>query len=189
MFTNIPGLNIIAPSIPSIMKGLLKSAIPGNDPVLVFEDFNLYGNEEVVSADPKELIELAKADVKRSGKDITIASIAGCLPQVLAAADKLALEGIITEVIALRTLVPLDKQKILKSVEKTGRLIIVDYANLTNSVASEIAAIVADEGFVDLKNPIRHICTKNINIPFSSALKKMFYPCKEEIVSCVKELL
>lgn len=189
MFMNIPGLKIIAPSTPSDMKGLLKSAIRDNDPVLVFEDFNLYKNEETVSEDPHNLIALGKADIKKEGSDITIVSIAGCLPEVLAAADEMETEGITIEVIDPRTLVPLDKETILKSVAKTGRLIVVDYAHLSNSVASEIAAIVAEEGFENLKKPIRRICTKDINIPFCPELERELYPSKEKIVSCVKELL
>lgn len=189
MFMNCPGLKIITPSTPDDAKGLLKSAIRDNDPVLIFEDVNLYQEKGLVNSDPDYLIPLGKADIKRHGEDVTIISIAGCLPQVLAAAEELALEGISAEVIDPRTLVPLDKQTILKSVAKTGRLVIVDYGCRTNSAASEIAAIIGEEAFESLRRPIRRVTTPDVHIPFSPALEKPLYPRKDGIVAAVKDVL
>jgi acetoin:2,6-dichlorophenolindophenol oxidoreductase subunit beta len=188
-FMNVPGLKILAPSTPADMKGLMKSAIRDDDPVLIFEDINLWPKKESVSTDPDYLIPIGLAEVKRVGSDVTIISVAGCLPAVLDAADVLRLQGISVEVIDPRTLVPLDKETILKSVGKTGRLVIVDNSHRTNSVASEIAAVVAGEGFDSLRKPIQRVTTPEVHIPYSAALEKPLYPNKERIVDAVKRIL
>jgi pyruvate dehydrogenase E1 component beta subunit len=187
-FMNVPGLKIVAPSTPADMKGLLKAAIRDDDPVIVFEDTNLWTKKERVPTDVDFLVPIGSADVKRSGTDVTIVSIAGCLPKALAAADALAKEGISAEVIDPRTLVPLDKETILRSVAKTGRLVIVDNSHRTGSVASEIAAVVAEEGFESLRRPIQRVATPDVQIPFSAALEKSLYPSKEAIVAAVMRL-
>lgn len=189
MFMNVPGLKVITPSTPADMKGLLKSAIRDDDPVLVFEDYNIYSDIESVSTDTNFLIPIGSADIKKEGSDVTIVSISGCLPQVLAATEKLEQEGISAEVIDPRTLVPLDKETILNSVRKTGRLVIVDCAHRTNSAASEIAAVVAEEAFESLKQPIQRVTTPDVHIPFSPVLEKPLYPNKESICSAVKNTL
>ena len=188
-FMNSPGLKIIVPSTPADMKGLLKSAIRDDDPVLVFEDVNLWAKKELVSTDPDALIPIGKADIKKPGDDVTIVSIGACLPKVLAAANVLEQDGISVEVIDPRTLVPLDKESIIKSVCKTGRLIIVDNAHQTNSAASEIAAMVAEQAFEYLRKPIQRLTTPDVHIPFSPALEKPLYPNKDGIVSAVKNIL
>jgi len=188
-FMNVPGLKIVAPATPSDMKGLLKSAIRDDDPVLVFEDINLWTKKERVSLDVDHLVPIGLADVKRGGSDVTIVSIAGCLPRALAAAEELALEGISSEVIDPRTLVPLDVETILRSVAKTGRLVIADNSHRTNSVASEIAAIVSEEGFESLRKPIVRVTTPAVHIPYSAVLEKPLYPSKERIVAAVKKIL
>lgn len=171
------------------MKGLLKSAIRDNDPVLIFEDVNLWGKKRLVPTDPNHLIPIGKADIKKSGSDITIVTISGCLPKVLAAAQSLEKQGVSVEVIDSRTLVPLDKNTITKSVSKTGRLIIVDNAHKTNSVASEISAIVAEEAFESLRKPIQRETTPNVHIPFCPALEKPLYPSKESIIAAANKIL
>ena len=187
-FMNVPGLKILAPSTPSDMKGLMKSAIRDDDPVLLFEDINLWTKKELVPTDPDFLIPIGQADVKKAGSDVTIVAIAGCVPKALAAADILGKEGISAEVIDPRTLVPLDKETILRSVAKTGRLVIVDNSHRTNSVASEIAAVVAEEGFESLRKPIQRVTTPAVHIPFSAALEKALYPSKESIVAAVRRI-
>jgi pyruvate/2-oxoglutarate/acetoin dehydrogenase E1 component len=189
LFMNIPGLKILAPSTPSDMKGLMKSAIRDDDPVLIFEDINLWTKKERVPIDPDYLIPIGQADVKRVGTDVTIVSIAGCLPAALAAADALGKEGISAEVIDPRTLVPLDEETLLKSVAKTGRAVIVDNSHRIGSVASEIAAIIAEEGFAGLKSPILRVTTPQVHIPYSQALEPQLYPSKESIVSAVRRVL
>lgn len=188
-FMNVPGLKIIAPSTPSDMKGLMKSAIRDDDPVLVFEDINLWTKKEKVSTDPNFLIPIGKADVKRAGQDVTVVSIAGCLPKVMAAAEEAAAEGISMEVIDPRTLVPLDKETILNSVAKTGRLVIVDNSHRVNSVASEIAAVVAEEGFESLRQPIQRVTTPSVHIPYSAALEKPLYPNKDAVLAAVRRVM
>lgn len=188
-FMNVPGLKILAPATPADMKGLMKSAIRDDDPVLVFEDINLWTRKEWVSIDPDYLVPIGKADIKRAGTDVTIVSIAGCLPKALAAAEALEKEGISAEVIDPRTLVPLDQDTVLRSVAKTGRLVIVDLSHRVCSVASEIAAVVAEEGFGNLRKPIQRVTTPEVHIPYSPVLEKSLYPSAEGIVAAVRRLL
>lgn len=187
-FMNVPGLKILAPSTPADMKGLLKSAIRDDDPVLVFEDINLWTKKEAVPTDPNVLVPIGKADVKRAGRDVTVVSIAGCLPKVIAAAEQAEAEGISVEVIDPRTLVPLDTETLLTSVTKTGRLVIVDNSHRINSVASEIAAVVAEEGFHSLRQPIQRVTTPAVHIPFSAALEKPLYPNKDAILAAIRRV-
>lgn len=189
LFMNAPGLKIIAPATPSDMKGLMKSAIRDNDPVLIFEDNNLWTSKESVPTDPDYLVPIGKADIKREGTDLTLVTISGCLKPGLAAAKALALEGISVEVVDPRTLVPLDKDTIMQSVAKTGRLVVVDNANRTCNAAAEIAATVAEEGFESLKKPIRRLSTPDVHIPFSPVLEKTLYPTKESIMAAIRELV
>jgi pyruvate dehydrogenase E1 component beta subunit len=186
---NVPGLKIVAPATPADMKGLLKAAVRDDDPVLVFEDMNLWTRKEQVSTDPDLLVPIGKADVKRGGGDVTIVSIAGCLPKALAAADALQGEGISAEVIDLRTLLPLDTETLLKSLSKTGRVVIVDNSHRTGSVASEVSAVMSEEGFESLRAPIRRVTTPAVQIPYSAALEKPLYPSAERIVAAVKSIL
>jgi pyruvate dehydrogenase E1 component beta subunit len=189
MFMNAPGLKVIAPTSPGDMKGLLKSAVRDDDPVVVFEDSTLWPTKEEVSTDPEKLVPIGTADVKRAGSDITIVAIAGAMKATLAAAMALEAEGISVEVVDPRTLVPLDKETIIASVAKTGRVIAVDNANRTCNAAAEIAAMVAEEAFEYLKRPIRRLSTPDIHVPFSPVLEKSLYPQKEQIVAAVKQLL
>lgn len=188
-FMNVPGLKIVAPATPSDMKGLLKAAIRDDDPVLVFEDMNLWTKKEPVPTDPDFLVPIGKAEVKRTGSEVTLVSIAGCLPRVMAAADALLAEGISAEVIDLRTLVPLDTETLLTSLAKTGRVVIVDNSHRTGSVASEVSAVLSEEGFHRLRAPIRRVTTPAVQIPYSAALEKPLYPSKERIVAAAKSLM
>jgi acetoin:2,6-dichlorophenolindophenol oxidoreductase subunit beta len=188
-FLNVPGLKVLAPATPADMKGLMKSAIRDDDPVLVFEDMNLWTKRERVPTDPDFLVPIGKADVKREGTDVTIVSIAGCLPRVLAAADALQGEEISAEVVDLRTLVPLDAETLLNSLAKTGRAVIVDNSHRTGSVASEVSAVMSEEGFRTLRAPIQRVTTPDVQIPYSAALEKPLYPSRERIVAAVKRIL
>jgi len=188
-FMNVPGLKIVAPATPTDMKGLLKSAIRDDDPVLVFEDINLWGKKEKVPTDPDFLIPIGKADIKRIGTDITFVSVAGCLPKVISAADALAKENISAEVVDLRTLLPLDKETLLRSVAKTGRVVIVDNSHRVNSVASEISAVICEEAFESLKKPIQRVTTPEVHIPYSAVLEKPLYPDKDRIIAAAKRIL
>jgi len=189
MFMNAPGLKVVAPATPADMKGLLKSAIRDDDPVMVFEDNDLWFRRGPCPADPDFLVPIGVADVKRAGGDLTIVSVAGCLPHALGAADVLAAEGVEAEVIDVRTLVPLDRETILRSVAKTGRLVVVDYAHRTCGAAAEIAAIVAEEGFESLRRPIQRVTTPDVNIPFAPALEKPLYPSAARIAAAARRIL
>jgi acetoin:2,6-dichlorophenolindophenol oxidoreductase subunit beta len=159
MFMGVPGLKIILPSTPYDVKGLLKSAVREGDPVICFEDGMLWGLKGQV---PEEeyLIPLGVADIKREGTDVTVVA-----------------------------LVPLDKSMILKSVSKTGRLIVVEVAHRTCGAAAEIAAIVAEEGFWDLKAPIKRLAVPDVQIPFSPPLEQILYPDARKIVSAIQEVM
>lgn len=187
-FMNVPGLKIVAPSTPADMLGLMKSAIRDDDPVLVFEDVNLWNRKERVPTDPDYLVPIGRADVKREGKDVTVVAIAGCVPRALEVAQALEREGISVEVLDPRTLVPLDRESILRSVAKTGRLVIADNSHRTNSVAAEIAAVVAEEGFEHLRKPIQRVTTPDVHIPYSAALEKPLYPSRESIMAAVRRI-
>ncbi len=184
MFMNMPGLKIAIPSNPASAKGLLKSAIRDNDPVMFFEDNNLMGMRGEVS-DTDEIIPFGEAEVLREGSDVTIVAIAGMVRASLAVAENLESDGISVEVVDPRTIVPLDKKTILESVEKTGRLVVVDPAHQSCSVASEISSIVAQEGFWSLQAPIQRVASLDCHFPFSPALEKYVFPNEEDIEQAV----
>jgi pyruvate dehydrogenase E1 component beta subunit len=184
MFMNVPGLKIMVPSTPSDAKGLLRTAIDLNDPVLTFEACILWGLKEEVQ-DDEYWIPFGVARTHREGTDVTIVAISSSVQEALAAANELAEKGISVEVIDPRTLVPLDKQAILNSVAKTGRLVVVEPAHRTCGAAGEISAIVAEEVFDSLKAPIVRLTAPDMQIPFSPALEKQMYPNKQQIIDAV----
>jgi pyruvate/2-oxoglutarate/acetoin dehydrogenase E1 component len=188
MFMNMPGLKIIVPSNPADMKGLLKQSIRDNDPCIVFEDGTLFGMRGEVP-DNQDAIPFGKARVVREGTDATIVAIAGAVGHAERAADELSNEGVSVEIIDPRTLVPLDKKAILDSVEKTGRLIIADPAHKVCSAASEIASIVAQEGFWSLQAPIQKVAAEQIHIPYTPSLESLVYPNPEKIKAAVRTTL
>jgi acetoin:2,6-dichlorophenolindophenol oxidoreductase subunit beta len=185
---SIPGLKIVVPSGPADVKGLLKSAIREDNPVVVFEATALgRAKEEVPEGD--YLVPIGKAAIKRPGKDVTLVAIGPMVPKALAAAQKLAADGIEAEVLDPRTLVPLDHDAILESVAKTNRLVIADEAHLCGSAASEIAAMVADKGFDLLDAPIKRVAALDFPIPFSPPLEKAVIPSADRIEKTIRDLL
>lgn len=189
MFMNMPGLKIIAPSNARDMKGLLKAAIRDDDPVLSFEDSTCWTVKSEVPDDADFLIPLGKGEVKREGTDVTVIAIAGAVNIALKAADKLKAEGISVEVVDPRTLVPLDRDIILRSVRKTGRAICVDPAHKTCSAASEIAATIAEEAFEALRAPVVRVTTPDTHLPFSPHIEKPLYPSVERIMDAARRLV
>lgn len=185
MFMNMPGFKIVAPSTPYDAKGLLKSAIRDQNPVLCFEDANLWTSRGPV---PEEeyLVPIGVADIKREGEDVTIVAISGSVPMALAAAETLAQSGISTEVLDPRTLVPLDTDAILRSVAKTGRVVIADPAHRTCGAASEISARVAEQGFESLRAPIARVTAPDVHVPYSPPLEEGMYPTAQRIVAAVE---
>ena len=193
MFMNMPGLKIIVPSNPADMKGLLKTAIRDDDPCIVFEDGTLAGARgdvpEKNSQGDDYLVPFGQAKISRPGSDCTVVAIGGMVNQSLAAAKELEADGVSVEVVDPRTLVPLDRSTILSSVEKTGRLVIVDPATRVCSAASEIASVVAQEGFWSLQAPIMKVASEQVHVPYSPALEKLVYPTKDKIVAAVQQTL
>jgi acetoin:2,6-dichlorophenolindophenol oxidoreductase subunit beta len=187
-FMGIPGIKIIAPSNPYDMKGLMKAAIRDDDPVLSFEDGNLWMTRGDVP-DHEFVVPIGKADVKRQGSDVTVFAVAGSVAHALEAAQQVARDGVSVEVIDPRTIKPLDTAAVLESVRKTGRFISVDPAHKSCSVASEIAATVAEEGFWDLKAPVRRITTPDIHIPFASSMERGLYPTAQRIVEAILQTM
>ena len=188
MFMNLPGIKIALPTTPYDVKGLFKTAIRDDNPVIFFYHAALGGSRGEVP-DEEYTIPLGVADVKRVGSDVTIVAIGWMVQQSLKAADALAKEGVSVEVIDPRSLAPLDMETILQSVAKTGRLVVVDEARLPCSAASEISASVAQDGFLSLKAPIERVTTPNVPIPFSPPLEKAVVPNPERIIAAVKRVV
>jgi pyruvate/2-oxoglutarate/acetoin dehydrogenase E1 component len=187
-YYHVPGLKLVMPSTPYDAKGLLKSAIRDNDPVIFIEHKLLYMQKGFVP-EAEYTIELGRADIKRPGQDVTIITWSAMVPKSLAGAEELAADGIDVEVIDLRTLVPLDKQSILESVRKTERCLIVQEAVRRGGVASDIASIIQEEAFDYLDSPIKILAGHNTPIPFNLNLEKASVPQQDDIVAAVKQLI
>ena len=190
MFMNLAGLKIILPSTPYDMKGLLKSAIRDDNPVIAFESSRLMGFKGEVPEDDYT-IPIGKADVKRKGTDVTIVAIAWLVHEALAAAEMLAKEGISAEVVDPRSLFPLDTETIRASVQKTGRLVIADEAGPTAGASAEIAALATEDPdtFASLKAPIKRVCALQVPIPYSPILEDHVFPDRHKIIDGVKVVL
>ncbi|GIM46958.1 pyruvate dehydrogenase subunit beta [Collibacillus ludicampi] len=188
MFTHIPGIKVVVPSTPADAKGLLLASIADNDPVVFFEDKTLYNMKGEVP-EGHYIIPLGKADIKREGSDLTIVAIGKQVHTALQAAEMLAKKGIEIEVVDPRSLSPLDEETILASVEKTNRLIVIDEANPRCSVATDIAALVADKGFDLLDGPIKRITAPHTPVPFSPVLEDLYLPTPEKVIQTVSELI
>ncbi|MCM3151634.1 alpha-ketoacid dehydrogenase subunit beta [Priestia megaterium] len=188
LFTSIPGLKVVVPSNPYDAKGLLLAAIEDNDPVIFFEDKTLYNMKGEVP-EGYYTIPLGKADVKREGTDLTIVAIGKQVNTALTAADQLFHKGIDVEVVDPRSLSPFDEETILSSVEKTNRLIVIDEANPRCSIATDIAALVADKGFDMLDAPIKRITAPHTPVPFSPPLEDIYLPTPQKVIEVVSELL
>ncbi|GEP40019.1 pyruvate dehydrogenase subunit beta [Nocardioides psychrotolerans] len=188
MFMNVPGLKIVVPSTPYDAKGLLRAAVDSDDPVLIFEACTLWGTKGEVPEEEYS-IPFGVANILRPGTDVTIVAISSAVPEAVAAAEELALSGISAEVIDPRTLVPLDKETIISSVQRTGRLVVADPAHRTCSAAAEISAIVAEEAFESLRAPIIRVTTPDTQIPFSPALEKQLYPSRTTIADAVRTVV
>ncbi len=185
---SIPGLKVVFPSTPGDAKGLLKSAIQDDNPVVFFEHKVLYETQGEV---PEEdyVIPLGKADIKREGDDATVVATGMLVKKALAAAEELAKEGIEIEVIDPRTLVPLDKETILNSIDKTGRAIIATEETKRGSFASEVAAVISEEGLFSLEAPVLRVCSKDTPVPFSTVLEQAYLPDTKDIIYAVQSTI
>jgi acetoin:2,6-dichlorophenolindophenol oxidoreductase subunit beta len=187
-FMSVPGLKIVVPSNPYDMKGLLKSAIRDNNPVLVFEHMGL-GRMKGQIPEEDYTVPIGKGEVKREGKDITVVAIGFMVSKALAAAKKLEQEGISVEVVDPRSLIPLDEEIILNSVGKTHKVLIVDEGHLRAGAAAEIAAVIADKGFDFLDAPVKRLTAPDVPIPFSPPMEKFVLPDEAKIITAIKELV
>ena len=187
-FMHVPGLWVAVASTPYDAKGLLKTAIRGDNPVMFFEHKLLYPVKGAVP-DEEFTVPFGVADVKREGEDVSVVATFYMVHKALAAAEELAKQGISAEVVDPRTLVPLDKQAIVKSVKKTGRLVIVTEDCKTAGVSAEIAAIVAEEALDYLDAPIRRVAEPDTPIPFSPPLEQFVLPNEKSIVKAVREIV
>jgi len=187
-FVHTPGLKVVYPSTAYDAKGLLKSAIRDNNPVLFFEHKFLYRRIKEEIPEDEFTVPLGKAVVRRSGNDMTIISYAAMAHVALEAAEALAQQGIDAEVIDLRTLLPLDRETILASVKKTNKLLIVHEDTRTGGIAGEIAAIVCENAFHDLDGPIARVTALDTPVPYAPPLEEWFLPNKEKVVAAATEL-
>jgi acetoin:2,6-dichlorophenolindophenol oxidoreductase subunit beta len=190
MYMNVPGLKIILPSTPYDVKGLLKTALRENNPVISFEAFRLAGMKGEVP-EAEYFMPFGQACIRREGKDATVVALAKMVHESLDAAQDLAAEGISVEVIDPRTLVPFDKSTVLKSVQKTGRLVVVDEACQTCSAAAEVIAFVTSdkETFKKLRAAPARVCGLDIPIPFSPPMEKYALPDKNKIIQAIREVV
>ena len=184
MLWNTPGLEIVLPSTPRDVKGLFKTAVRSNNPTIFIGHPRLFEVKGEVSRDNYE-IPFGQAEIKREGKDVTVVATSLMVQRAIQAAAKLEQQGIDVEIVDPRTLVPLDKNAILRSVEKTGRLIVADECHKSCGVGAEFAAIVAEEGFGFLKAPIRRVATPDVPVPFSRSMEAYIEPSAEKIVEAV----
>ncbi len=188
-FMHCPGVRIAYPATPADAKGLLKSAIRDNNPVIFLEHELLYNSKGEVPEDPDFLIPLGLAEVKRPGEQITIVAYARMTILALQAAEELAKEGISCEVLDLRSLAPLDEASILASVRKTGRAVVVEECWRTCGLGAEISSRIFENCFDTLKAPVRRVSGLDVPMPYSRKIEKLCIPRMETIVQAVREVL
>jgi pyruvate dehydrogenase E1 component beta subunit len=187
-FMHVPGLFVAMPSTPYDAKGLLKTAIRGNNPVFFCEHKLLY---PAVGEVPEEeyTIPFGVADVKREGSDVSVVATSYMVHKALRVAEAFQKEGLNVEVIDLRTLTPLDRQAIVKSVKKTGRIVIVSEDCRTAGVGAEVAAVVAEKALDYLDAPVKRVCEPDTPIPFSPPLEQYVIPDEKRITKAIKEVM
>jgi acetoin:2,6-dichlorophenolindophenol oxidoreductase subunit beta len=185
---HIPGLKVALPATPADAKGLMKTAIRDDNPVVVIEDKMDYAVKGEVPDDDDFTIPFGVADVKREGEDVTVIATSSMVRVALAAAELLAADGISVEVVDPRTLVPLDRDGIVRSVEKTGRAIVVDEGHQSYGVTAEIAAVIADQAFWALDAPVKRLGAMDVPVPFSPALEDVTVPTPETVAQTARAL-
>lgn len=187
-YANCPGLKVIVPSNPYDAKGLLKSAIRDDDPIIFMESEQMYGDKGEV---PEEeyLIPIGKADIKRNGKDVTIVSFGKIIKTAYQAADELAKEGIEAEIIDLRTIRPIDYATVIESVKKTNRLVIVEEAWPLGSIATEVAFKVQKDAFDYLDAPVIRVTSADVPLPYAPTLVEAYLPNATRVIKAVKQVM
>jgi len=187
-FVHTPGLKVIYPSTAYDAKGLLKSAIRDNNPVLFFEHKFLYRRIKEELPEEDYTVPIGKAIVRREGSDLTIVTYAAMVHTSLDAAAALAKEGIEAEVLDLRTLLPLDREAIVQSVKKTNKLLVVHEDTRTGGIAGEIASLVCEDAFEDLDGPVLRVTSIDTPVPYSPPLEERFLPNVEKVAAAAREL-
>jgi len=191
-FAHAPGIKVALPATAADAKGLMKAAVRDDNPVLFFEHKALYRTRWPVPpeyGDPDFTVPFGQAAVRREGRDVTVVATLATLHHALAAAEELAAAGIAVEVIDPRTLVPLDGETIVRSVRKTGRLIVVDEAYLSCGIQSEVIALVVEQAFGALKAPPRRLGNPGVPVPFAPLLEDAVLPRKEQIIAAVRQVV
>jgi 2-oxoisovalerate dehydrogenase E1 component beta subunit len=188
LFFHVPGLKIVVPSTPADCKGLLKSAIRDPDPVLFFEHKKSYRRIRGDVPDGDVMVPLGQADVKRVGSDVTVVTYGVGVHLALEAAERVSPEGISVEVLDLRTLAPLDREAIARSVEKTNKVLIVHEDSKTGGVGAEIAAIIAEEHFEQLDGPILRVAAADTHIPYAPSLEDAVIPNVDDVEVALRRL-
>jgi pyruvate/2-oxoglutarate/acetoin dehydrogenase E1 component len=188
MFMGVPGLKVVLPATAADAKGLMATAIRDDNPVCFFHHY-LLTLEHGEVPEGEYLVPFGEAAVRRTGKDVTIVAIGWMVDRALAAAERLAADGVEAEVIDPRTLAPLDTATILESVAKTGRLVLVDQATRHGSASAVIAAEVADQGFDSLRAPIKQVTALDATIPYSEPMERFVLPDEDKIVAAVHQVL
>ena len=186
MMCNAPGLEIVAPSNAADAYGLTRAAFQSNNPTVIVSHAKLLGLESDAAKAP---VPIGRADVKRRGRDVTVVANSLMTHYALQAAERLAAEGIEAEVVDLRSLAPLDEETILSSVGRTGRLVVVDECPLRCSIASEIAATVAEHGFGLLRAPIARVTRAQVPVPYSPPLEAAITPDPDKIIAAVRKVM
>lgn len=187
-FLHQPGVKIVYPSTPYDGKGLLKTALRDDDPVLFYAHQKIFPIKGPVPS-KEYLVPFGKADIKKVGEDVTVISYGYMIHESLKAAEKLKHEGINVEVVDLRTLVPMDKKTILESVKKTSRVVIVEEGNKTGGVGAELGMIIVENIFDFLDAPIKRVAGADVPLPMSTILEKYALPHEEDIIKAVKEMV
>jgi pyruvate/2-oxoglutarate/acetoin dehydrogenase E1 component len=188
-FVHAPGFKVICPAFPSDAKGLLKSAVRDDNPCVFLEHKWIYRRiKEKVPEDPDFTVPIGKADVKREGEDVSVIAYGAMVHKALEAAQELEDEDVSIEVVDLRTVQPLDKETILKSVEKTSRALVLYESHRALGIGAEVSAVIAEEGFDLLDAPVIRLAPPNVPVPFSPPLEDAYLPQVEQIVESVQEL-
>ena len=187
-YANCPGLKVVVPSNPADAKGLLKSSIRDNDPVIFMESEQMYGDKGMIP-DGEYLIPIGVADVKKAGTDVTIVSFGKMMKIALKAAEELAKESINAEVIDLRSVRPIDYNTVIESVKKTNRLVVVEESWPLASIASEIAFMVQKRAFDYLDAPVVRVMGGDVPLPYAPTLIEAYLPNPARVIKAVKEVM
>jgi len=185
-YAHVPGLRVLAPATVEDARGMLAPALADPDPVVIFEHVGLFNNEDDVADDCR--VDIAQAKIRRPGTAVTLITYGGSLPKTLAAAERLATEGIDAEVIDLRVLRPLDMATVIASVARTHRALVVDEGWRSGSLAAEILARLAEDAFYELDAPLARVCSAEVPVPYAKSLEDAVLPQEETIVAAVRRL-